>query len=338
MRSAFLCGLCVFLSAASLSEQALCKGASIETATVEQKAAAQAAFENGVAAYKTGQVRAALEAFSQSYDTVASPNAHFMIAQCTADLGDSARAWNELLGVEDEAKSNPRYAQTLDQSQKLRAELAPKVAVIEVTVEGGQATATASGQDIPLGRPFAVAPGEVDVLAFVNGKSVRSVKVTAIAGQTKPVRFDLAASAPVEGPIGPVAPTTPDEPTSDGGTPYYIAGGVFAGLAVGSAVLGAVFEARAKSNFGDTEAVCEPPTDACTKEYIATQSDNNDTYTVVKTVGWIGGGVFAGVAATMVIIGVTQGPEETSTAFEVAPGVRAKIDVAPNGAVVSGTF
>lgn len=341
MRRALSIGLSVAFSLL-LGGEAMAKGVSIDVATAEQKANAQAAFENGVAAYKTGQVRAALEAFSQSYDSVASPNAHFMIAQCLADLGEPARAWNELLIVEDEAKTNARYAQTLDQSQKLRADLAPKVAVIEVSVEGGQATATAGGQDVPLDRPFAVAPGEVDVLAFVDGKSVRSVKVTAVAGQTKPVRFQLGAGAPAGDPTEPVTPENPDGPTSDSGVPYYVAGGVFAGLAVGAAVVGAVFEAKHKDTFDtlNTECADEPGPDgkrACPKEFADLPSDG-ETQFAVKTAGWIGAGVFAGASATMFIIGLTQPSNPDAASFDIAPGMRARVDVSPSGLLFSSGF
>src|SRR4030095_6450156 len=73
-------------------------------ASEQQKRSAQSAYKDGAGFLDEGDLERALEAYRRSYDTVASPNSHLMIARVLVLRGDLVAGYLELERVEDEAK------------------------------------------------------------------------------------------------------------------------------------------------------------------------------------------------------------------------------------------
>ncbi len=320
------------------SSSALGAGVPIDAATPDQKKAAQTRYEQGAKAFAANKFGEALTEFQASYDTVASPNAHFMMARALNESGDPAKAYNELVVVEREAKVSDKYATTLEQSAALRADLSKKVGLVVVDVTGasGNVAATVGGAVVTPGQSFAVAPGPVEVVVTLDGKPLKRESVTVAAGETHPVSIDAGALRPV----APTAPETPEpQPASHGGgrTGYWVAAGVLGAVAVGGFVMGAVEGAGAKSAFNDLEAKCPKASNGshpCPTGFDAKPLvDSGTQKQTLANVGWAIGAVGAAGAVTVAIIGATRkGSSTSSTSAQV------DLSVSPQSIGLLGRF
>lgn len=346
--------LALALSTLFVVADAAAAGVPIEQATAEQKQSAQTAFQAGIKLFDAKQFGPAFKEFSGSYDIVKSPNAHFMMARCLTEMGELARAFNELLVAEDEARSSPKYKTTLAESSQLRQELARKVSVIVITLKGSeQATITVEGVQIPLRKQHAVSPGEVEIVATVHGEARKRERVNLLPGDVRPITIDVGSASTgsdVEPPPGDDGGDRPDpvEPSKDsggsGGTGWFIAGGIMGGAAIGLGIGFAVngigwLDARTPSDSERTsfnqQAIADgddPPT--CTDSE-GTEGDAYDCHVVGMLHREIGFGIGAGVAAalsvTLFAIGAGQGGDDDGdVSVVVIPG--------PTSVTVLGAF
>ena len=86
--------------------------AELDSATPEQKRAAQKMFEAGDELYEAGRFAEAAEAFRGSYGIVASPNSRLMLARALHQLGKLAEASVEYSGVAGEnTAADGRYSE-----------------------------------------------------------------------------------------------------------------------------------------------------------------------------------------------------------------------------------
>src|SRR5437868_6707717 len=97
-------------------------GTSAASASPKQRKAAQGRYLEGAKLYEEGKFSEALASFQSSYDIVASPNSHLMIARSLRQKGDLAAAFDEFELVEAEAKqmsgADPKYAEAGDKAAR----------------------------------------------------------------------------------------------------------------------------------------------------------------------------------------------------------------------------
>src|SRR5690606_6563450 len=147
------------------------------------------------------------------------------------------------------ASEGPRYAETAVKSRELRASLAPQVAVVTVEVEvtGGDlaaATVLLAGAEHTRawwGRPFAVQPGNVEIVGRYHGAPRARQTVAAARGAAQTVKLAVGPATSEE-PLAPppVAATPPPEPDEGGGSLIPLVA-VSAGLGAGGLAVFTVF-------------------------------------------------------------------------------------------------
>ena len=293
------------------------QGAPVDQATEEQKAAARESFVEARQAFLSGSFTDALDAFRASYDIVASPNAHLMIANTLLEMGKNAEAHDEFVEVIEEADAlaatEPKYVQTADSAREKLAELAPLIGTLAVEVEGADDSATlhVAGQPIDRarwGQPIAVEPGLVSVrLSAAGGDGGRDVAV--MAGETT----SIAISAPGS------EDSAAEEPDGSGAgnlqrTFAYVAGGLGAVALINAAVFGGM----ALSKHNDLE-------DACGLAYCPARQDDIDsgqTFQTVSNVMLVIGLVGVSAGAVLYFTSPSEPDEETAwiRALTIGPG------------------
>jgi hypothetical protein len=188
---------------------ALAQGVSPDDATAEQKDQASQAFREGRAAFDERRFSDALSGFRTSYDVVASPNAHLMIAHSLRELGRHPEAYEAFGMVAREAEAaGEKYAETAKLAAEERENLRAKISLLSLTLPstGAGATLTVGGRTIPTARwdePIAVEPGRVVVVLSDGGDNlVRSVDASAGGTETLDLSTTTTEKPPVEGEDG----------------------------------------------------------------------------------------------------------------------------------------
>lgn len=239
------------------------EGVAVGDATAEQRRAAQEKFAEARRAFDTRRFVDAIAGFRASFDIVASPNTHLMIAHAMRELGRHAEAYEELGAVLEEAKAlagdDERYASTAELAEEERAALREKIALVTVTIADPEpgATLTIGGRAIaPDGwsKPIPADPGAITIVyEGSQGPVVRKLELE--AGGTATV--ELAAPTPE-----PAPPTTPPPPDDGGergwqwtGTQRYVAYGL-AGLGVVSFVVAGVTGGLAQGKHAELVDAC----------------------------------------------------------------------------------
>jgi hypothetical protein len=335
MRSTFLvktaAPLLLALPVALAAPRVWAAGAPVSSATRAQKKTASEHFLAGMKASKAGDPTQALSEFQASYDAVASPNSHLMVARTLATLGRLGQAYDAYEQTVDEAnaaaQNEHKYKKTADAAQNERDQLKSRVAFVSVSVNG----ADPSDQLVVAGRtidrsdwdkPIAVTPGSVQVeLRAPSGRAQTRV-IQAAAGATSSVTLPEAApsAAPAEKPKPePAAVSSHHNSTR---TLAYVAGGVgAAGL-----VTFAIFGLLDNSKYSDLQNACAH--DVCS----ASRKSDADTGRTYQTVANVGLGVgIVGLATGTVLYFLSS---KTERAAASTP----RIDVGLRSVLVTGSF
>jgi hypothetical protein len=321
------------LGVASWSDMVQGAGVSVEQATAPQKKDAQAKFEKAMKEYEAKRLDKALEAFRDSYNTVASPNSHYMVARTLRDLGKLSEAAAEYQGVIDEAKADQRYAETLASANSEFEELKARLAFVTVQLQGApdDATVEMGGTVLDkakLGTPIIVEPGDITVRVR-SSKGDMEKSVAAAGGKTETVLFDLTTLAPP-----PVAAPPSDSGQVEVDTKKfglkqwaYVAGGVGAAGLLTFGVFGLMNNAKHSS----LEDAC--PGGHCPPEKSG-DIDSGKTYQTVANVGLVVGIVGVGTGAALYVLGSKKKPAEQPAATAKMPQVM----VGPGSVLVTGRF
>lgn len=291
-------------------------------ASAEQKQRAQELFLTGAKLYEAGELAAALAEFRSSYDVVASPNSHLMIARAMRDAGDLAGAYDELARVETEAhemaKHDPKYAESGSKASADRAELRAKLGLVTVRVSGAGAAArvTVGGHELAWerwGEPVPIAPGAHEVIGIVGDRRVsRTIAVSAggavdveleLGSPTSPplVPPPLAAPTPAPSLVAPPEPR-PANPRQPSLLPYVAAAG---GIGLAGVVVFVVAGAMNRSTYGGLKDAC--PAGVCSADPQA-DIDKGRSEQTVANVGLVIGLVGLGAGATLFVLDRRQGP------------------------------
>jgi hypothetical protein len=312
--------------------------AELDSATPEQKRAAQKMFEAGDELYEAGRFAEAAEAFRGSYGIVASPNSRLMLARALQELGKLAEAYAEYDGVAGEGTATDgRYAEARHAAEAERDALRPKLAWVTIRLPddvGPTRRVTLSEQVLAvetLGSPAPATPGSVRVEVELSDGSTLTRDLKLAAGQQQTVDFGkpeseeapmLAPSVSETAPAPPPAPAPRGEKTGTGlRTASYVAAGVGA---VGLAGFG-VFALMNRSTYRTLDADC--PSGDCPPDR-QSDIDAGQRYQLFANIGL---GVAAAGVATGVVLFVLSRPSEKS-----APSVALYAE--PGGMLVEGQF
>jgi hypothetical protein len=332
------------LSASTLCPSLWAQGATVETASSEQKKTAQEKFGEGMAAQKKGDHEAALTAFRASYDAVASPNSHLMVARELAELGRSDEAYAEyektVAEADAAATTDKKYAQTAKAAKKEYDEARTKIALLIVNVTGGTPgdRVTINGKEIDrsqLGKAMPVMPGPVRIeLTTSTGKEV-SEEVNAEAGGSPTVTLTVPAAGgePIrdEGGSEEGVEAKLDKNTSLR-TWAYVAGGVgIAGL-----VTAGVFTILNNGKHSKLEDECK---DGICPKSLEEDKDAGETYQTIAQIG-LGVGIVGLAAGTVLFILSSDSKEKATSRRErpKPPAPRIDVGVGPRWVSVNGTF
>jgi hypothetical protein len=319
----FVSSVCLALVVSLLPVRA--HGAGVETASGEQKRAAQKMFEAADGLYESGRFDEAAQAFRASYELVASPNSRLMIARSLRELQRYDDAFKEYQGtIADAEASGGRYPDTLSAARAEADALKGQLAYLVIDASAADATAELRIN----GKSVKWVPGEP--VAMKAGKA--EVELRLANGQTRHELFDLkpaekhtlsAKSAPVPPPALPVvAPTQatnlsaspkPESHSNGLRTAAYVAGGVGA---LGLTSFG-VFGYLDRSTYSDLKSKCS--SGACA----SAQSSDIDAGRRYQLFANIGLGVAALGVATATTLFLVSSPghsQERKVTLRLGPG------------------
>jgi hypothetical protein len=325
-------------------------GIDISQATEEQKKEAQDHYQKGTKAFEAKRFSEAYTEFSASYDVVRSPNAHMMMARALLELGQFARAYNELGLVEDESQGQEKYASTIEKAKALRVDAAKKIAVITIKLagdKGGPLQITLDDLLAPVDRPYGVSPGKAVLRAFRSGK-MRDVEEMALkAGEERTVELDLGpadvAAAPLvkETPPPPVPKKKP-APVEDGnsGGGLVVAGTIIATLGVSGMAVGGVLYKLSSDDYAELVTLCggDPakgePTDCGQNPDVTDLKASGKDKQTFGTAALVAGGVTTALGLGLLMGGAVMSYQSSkdSTALNV------DVKVGPSSVWVTGTF
>jgi hypothetical protein len=342
--------LCLTLIAALLSfspafvRQALAQqGASLSSATDEQKAAAGKAFEEGLKLAKAGKHEDALASFRESYGAVASPNSHLMVARELVELGKLGEAYAEYEATVTEAEAavalDKKYAGALKSATTERDDLRKRVHLVTLTVTGQKAgdRVTVGAREIPESdwkKPIAVAPGNVAIELVSGGAPVASKSVEATAGGESNVELAPSAAPPAAAEAPPPA-TAEGKISTSGASPNlrtwaYIAGGV----GVAGLITFGVFGLMSNSKHSKLEDECK--NGVCSKDLKDTR-DQGKAFQTIANIGLIVGIVGVGSGTVLYLMSGNKS-EKTAKAKQKPKPFRPEVSVGYRSVLVSGSF
>lgn len=270
-------------------------------------------YKAGKAAYDAGKLEEALARFRESYEAVASPNSHLMVARVLIDLKRHVAAYEELALVIEEAenveKKREKYAQTAEAARALRKELEQQLGFVEIAVP---AKVSIKGEPIPpakWGEPIPVAAGAVAVDLELPDGTKQTRELTVAAGTTAKLEVQPASTpAPAATPTRRCpkperAPSTTPVGTVKQSTVGYVAGGIGAAGLVTFTVFGVLDNQRHR----DLEAACQ---DGVCPASLADDAERGRTYQSLANVG-LGVGL-VGLGAGAVLVLTTPRAERTT--------------------------
>ena len=350
MRFRFALALGCVLAFSTTAPAFAAGGVDITDATEAQKKDALDHYQKGTRAFELKKYDVAYTEFSSSYDIVRSPNAHMMMARSLLELGQAARAYNELGLVEDESQGQEKYKTTIEKSQALRADAAKSIAIVTIRIVGdknGPLQITLDDLLAPIDRPYGVSPGKAVARAFRAGKLRDAEELALVAGETKTIELDLgpADAAPpklVDTTPKPAPRKVPSEPVdSSAGTGLVVSGAIIttlglSGLGVGGALykLSSDDYAALVEKCGGDPANGEATTCGSSSDISDLRSSGKDKQTA-SMAALIAGGATTALGLGLLMGGAIVNHNASKSADETA---HVDVRVAPGGVWVSGTF
>lgn len=315
LRCAALCAvLCAMSSPASAQPK-------------DPKAQAQDLFEQGRAAVEARDCARAIPLFRRSQATYPSRGTLLNLAQCEADLGRVASAWQHFKELLTQlTPGDPRLPIT---EQRIR-ELEPRLPKLVIELAAGAPAPTellldqAPLPQASIGGELPLDPGNHTVVARWPGGRQTDAPVTLAEGARNVVRLEpppAAAPPPVPVPDAPQAPAiSPGSPaisppplpppSSFRRTLAFTIGGVGVAALGGSLITGGL----ALGTKGDLEKECPDPS-RCSDDGMSLSSRGQTLTTTSTVLGAVG---LAGIGAGLVLL--LTAPEERSS-VALAPAI-----------------
>lgn len=153
------------------------------------KAAARAAFVEGVHRYEAGDYVGARDKFAEAWALVPLAAVRWNLARCEEKLGRTATAWGlyQATAVDALAEGKPKIEA---QASEAAALLDPKVPRLTVAVTPSGAIAKIDGESVPVGVAQRVDPGAHVVTAHLGDKA-KKLTVVLADGDKKSVSLSL---------------------------------------------------------------------------------------------------------------------------------------------------
>jgi serine/threonine-protein kinase len=286
------------------------------------KAAAEAAFEQGQQLMQAGDFRQACLKFEASQKLDQGIGTLLYLADCYEKIGRTASAWATFKEAASMAGAQGQENRQKLATQRARA-LEPNLVKLTVDVAAGDESIVGfevrnDGIVIPSAQfatPFPIDPGAHRIEASAPGKKTHTESINAARGQVHvsiPVLTDLPPNAPPTEGVTPVStgqstsplamtaapvPATADS-TSDHGktqrTLAYVAGG----LGIVGVGLGTYFGIRALANNSSSKDNCTPDPNLCTDTGYNQRQDALKQARV-STVAFSAGGALLATAAIL---------------------------------------
>lgn len=317
-------GAYLALGTADLAQAA---GKSVENATSEELKVAKEKYQAGTSAFESGNFETALALFRDSYETVASPNSHLMVARSLNRLNRTVEAYREydivVSEAEEAARSNKKYGPTAQTARNERSETEQKLAFVIPRYDG---TVTVAGKPASMGEAVPVDPGKVEVVLESANAPAEKKEVELAAGQRTEVRVSPPEAAPAPAPQCPEqpAPSPPQRAGIDQATLGWVFGGVGA---AGLATFG-IFGLLNDSKYDDLQSSC---TNGACSSGLRDDAETGRQYQTIANVGLGVGVIGLGTAAVLLLTAPTSTKERVAdTATRVSVG-RHQVNV-------SGTF
>ncbi|MBS2017926.1 MAG: hypothetical protein JST00_33935 [Deltaproteobacteria bacterium] len=241
----------------------------------QDKALAEALFDQGVAAMKQGQNAEACPKLAESQRLDPAPGTLLYLADCYEKVGKLATAWATFREAAASAHAGNQPARE-ELGNRRAALLAKELPYVTVAAPSAASGTEIRLDDTPLrtalwGTEVPVDPGSHAIHA--SGAGLVPWSTTINVGRGEHVRVDVPVLAREAGGQAPAAVSPPSEPTTSPPPEVHEPGRRSwqrpAGLVIGAVGLvaigvGSVFGARAFSKWGDAEPLC--PNDLCTPE------------------------------------------------------------------------
>jgi hypothetical protein len=301
-------------------------------ATGEQKAAAEALFEEGRALVEHGSYQEACPKFAESQRLEPGIGTMLWLADCLENDGQTASAWAAFKEAASsaEVRRDPREQVARARSEAIR----PKLSHLAITVP-----ATSVVEDLEVLRdgvllghaawsvPVPVDPGPHTVIARAPGHRTWTVSLVVHADAsnleiTVPALEPVAVSPPLDIAAEPAAsrPASGREPI-----PWQAVGLITAGVGLVGIGVGTVFSLNAKARYDDSNQSghCRPD-NYCDSAGKQERSDANDL--ALGATAAMGAGAAAVVGGAILYFAVPKGP------------IRWTVQGSPRGAALHAAF
>jgi hypothetical protein len=274
-------------------------------AAQEAADAEREAFKDALKSFDEKNYEEAIARFSKVLASTSSPNARLFIARSLRELGRLPEAHDEmsrtLRDATAMAETEAKYIKTRDAAAAELAELTPRVARVTVAVADPPAgLAVTLGErtleEGLLGKPMALAPGEVVVRAEAPGHDPFEKRLRIGAGGSETIAIALRKS----GEAGDKPDRPEDKPDeAGGGIPALFGTGIaLAVVGVGGFVTFATAGTLSNQKYDEVFEACGGT--RCTDPALANDIDEGRTLDLVANIG-LGAGI-AGVAAGVSMI------------------------------------
>jgi hypothetical protein len=179
--------------------------------------AARILAEEGLALFDRGEYAPALEKFDKADALVSAPTVDLYAARCLAKLGrlvEASERYGEVTRAPVDASAPEAFKEAQANAEEELAALLPRLASIEIAIEGGAAGAIVllDGREIPApgpGDPRRVDPGDHKVEAR-RGGAAAAREVSLREGERAVVTLAMPRPAPAAPPTpAPAAPADP---------------------------------------------------------------------------------------------------------------------------------
>lgn len=286
--------------------------------SAEVKAAARAAANQGLEAFKSGDYQTAVDRFERANELIRAPTHTLFLARAHEKLGNLVVARELYLELDREQLADDAPQAFVQAQSDARTELEalePRVPRITVDVTGPGAEAAEVLMDdkpmpsalIGIERP--VDPGKHRFRASAGEAKARPVIVTVEEGERKSITLELKTLATTDLPPDdrdPVVPDKPTEPADDGVSGMTVAG--VTALGVGGLGLGlGLYFTKQKGDFEDDADTlfdaCNPRVcSSSERQRIAAMDEDAATAANMSTAGFIVGGLGVATGITLLLL------------------------------------
>ena len=308
--------------------------AAAQTGSANNRAAAEALFNEGRSLVASGHFSEACPKFEASQQLDPGLGTLLNLAECYEKLGKTASAWaeyREAIPLARASGSKVRQDLATTRSSALEAHLSTLTIRVNAAQDSAALDIRRDGvrvQPAELGSAIPVDPGSHTVEVSSPGKQNWSSTVQVGSDSSKltiEVPVLAAASAAPVTPVSAAQHSTPEQPSpAHAGSAQRSAAIAVGAAGVVGLGLGTVFGLQAKSTWSDAKAHC-PSLDACDSQGVDFHSSARSK-AAVSTVAFIAGAAALGVGAVLW--------------FTAAPGKQESVAVGfgPGSAFVRGSF